>query len=238
MQVICFSIGVDISKDFFHAVIMRVYANRKGEAVASRKFKNSLTGFKAFVKWIDRKTTDARLVHIGMEATGRYHEGLAYYMLEHPYRQSVVLPNKIKSFSRSLNEYSKNDALDASLIARYVAMHVPSPWQPLSPLMRQLRELSRERQSLVNMRTMAKNRSHALNSGHRPLRDTVKRLRKQIQFYDGQISQIEKEMDALSQQDEALLRSHDLLVSVPYIGSVTAYTILAETDGFVLFENR
>lgn len=238
MQTIAFSVGVDISNLMFDATIERLHADRSTLILGRRKFKNNKTGFKLFVKWVNRKTNQKELVHIGMEATGRYYENLAYFLLAQQYRVSVILPNKIKHFAYSRNQYSKTDKLDASLIASYVSREVPKPWQPLSPLMRQLRELSRERQALVAMRTQSKNRLTALEGGHKPLRDTIKRLRKQILFFNRQIEQIEVEMDALRKDDEQLSRSFNLLTSIPFIASITAYTILSETDGFVLFESR
>lgn len=238
MSVLAYPVGVDISCDTFDAFLLRLNADRSCKAMGKRNFKNTLAGYKQFMRWLTAKVDDMELVHIGMEATGRYYENLAYYLVEASVCRSVSLPNKIKSFAHSLNEFSKNDPLDAKLIAQYVAMHTPPSWTPISPMMRHLRELSRERQSLINMRTMAKNRLHALSSGYQPFKDSVSRLKQQVKFYDKQIGSIELEMDQLRDGDKSLKISHDLLVSIPYIGSVTAYTILAETDGFLLFDNR
>lgn len=238
MQLIAYSVGADVSEGTLDASLENVYANRSTKITASRNFKNTKTGFKQFVKWIARKAPQKELVHISMEATGRYHESLAYFLFEAGYRISIVLPNKIKNFARSLNEYSKNDPLDAKLIAAYTSMHVPRVWQPASPSMRQLRELSREREQLIKMRTRSKNRLAALKTAHKPLKDTILRLKKQVTFFDRQVTQTESEMDQLRNEDEVLDRSIELLTSIPYVGNITAYTIMAETDGFALFENR
>lgn len=238
MQLIAYSIGADIACETFEAVIQKVYANRTSEIVTKRSFNNTRGGHTQFVKWVGKNAPDRSLVHVVMEATGRYYEDLAYVLFNAQYRLSVVLPNKIKNFARSLNEFSKNDPLDARIIATYGAMYNPPAWQPMSPMMRELRELSRERQSLKGILTQAKNRLHALTSSKCPCRDTVKRLKEQIKFFTRQIDQIEGEMDQLRDGDEALRINHALLCSIPFVGSVTAYTLLAETDGFALFENR
>jgi transposase len=104
--------------------------------------------------------------------------------------------------------------------------------------MRDLRELSRERESLTQMRTRSKNRLAALKAGHNPLKATVKRLKGQVAFCDKQIAQIESEMAQITNSDEALSTNYSLLVSVPHVGPITAYTIMSETDCFNLFENR
>lgn len=238
MQLIAYSVGTDISAETFDACLEEVYDNRSTKVKASRKFKNTLAGFKCFTGWLKRKAEHKDLVHVAMEATGRYHESLAYFLFEAKYRISIVLPNKIKSFAHSLNEYSKNDPLDAKIIAAYTSKHVPGSWCPISASMRDLRELSRERESLTQMRTRTKNRLTALKSGHKALKETVKRLGKQVVFYDKQIVQVESEMAQITMDDEALSNNFKLLVSVPYVGAITAYTIMAETDCFNLFENR
>jgi transposase len=238
MQSICHSVGVDISAANFDACAQSVLPNRTTEIIARYQFKNIKSGFKKFVKWLKRHCPNSQVVHLGMEATGTYHEQLAYHLFNAGYRVSIVLPNRIKHFARSLNEYSKTDPLDARIIADYVSMHNPKVWQPANRSMLQLRALSRERKQLIKMRTQSKNRVAALKAAHKPLRQTIVRIKKQLLFFDQQVAQIEKEMDELTQQDEQLEHSVKLLTSIPYIRKITAYAILAETNCFELFENR
>ncbi|WP_273444860.1 IS110 family transposase [Neolewinella agarilytica] len=237
-NIIAYCVGVDISSESFDACLQKVYDNRTLEMVATKQFKNTLTGSKAFAEWLSTKGALKELVHVGMEATGRYYEPLAYFLFEQGYTLSVILANKIKYFARSLNEFSKTDAIDAKIIASYVSRHVPIAWAPMSPLMRQLRELSRDREALTKTCTMSKNRLKALRAGHKPLKVTIKRLEKQVRFLQKQIKEIELEMDLLREQDKTLGERYELLVSIPYIGKITAYVIMAETDCFHLFENR
>jgi len=238
MELLAYSAGVDISADDFDACIEGVYDTRATKVIATRKFKNTAVGFKQFDKWLFRKAKQKTLLQVGMEATGRYHEGLAYYLFAAGYRISVILPNKIKHFAYSVNQYSKNDALDASLIAAYVSKHVPGAWQPISESMRDLRELSRERQALIKQRTQTKNRLKALKAGYAPLKKTVARLTEQVDFLNRQLKQVDAEMAQITERDETLSDNFNLLVSIPHIGAVSAYTIMAETDCFNLFVNR
>lgn len=238
MQLICHAIGIDVSEADLDICGLDVFQDRSSQITERKKIKNRRTGFKQLVKWLERKAPNKELVHLTVEATGRYHEKLAYYLFEAGYRISVVLPNRIKYFARSINEYSKTDALDAQTIASFTALHAPKSWQPANKSMRQLRELSREREQLTKMSTRSKNRLAALKAGHKPLQDTVKRLNKQVAFFKRQIEQIEAEMDLLRANDEQLNRSMELLTSIPYIGEITAYAIISETNGFELFENR
>lgn len=238
MEIICQSVGVDVAKDSFVAHIQSLFVDRRTKKLAQRKFKNTASGIKTFIEWLSKKAKSNDLVHIAMEATGRYYEELAYALYESKLKVSVVLPNKVQYFARSKNEYSKTDPIDALMIASYVSANNPSPWQPATPCMRELRELTRERQDLIKMRTQAKNRLHALTHSHQPLGATLKRLGKQIVFFNRQLQQIEEQMNKLRARDEQLAQSVELLTSIPHIGSITAYCILAETDGFTLFDNR
>lgn len=238
METLSYSVGVDVAKDNFVAYIERLFADRSTKKVNRRKFTNSDKGIKTFIKWLLQNCSDKQLIHVAMEATGRFHELLAYGLIDGQLRTSIVLPNRIKNFARSLNEYSKTDPIDARIIASYASKHNPKAWTPPNKSMRQLRELSRERQDLIKVRTQAKNRRSALNSGYNPPRKTLTRLKRQINLYDRQVAEISADMERLREQDDQLDRSVELLTSIPHIGTVTAYTLIAETNAFDLFENR
>lgn len=238
MQTVSISVGVDVSKGDLAVHLEKLSDNRSYKKIGSRNFKNTGSGIKSLIKWIARKAQDTSLLHVVMEATGRYHEPLAYALIEQSLCASIVLPNRIKSFAHSLNEYSKTDPIDARIIARYTTLHNPVAWTPANKSMRQLRELTRERQDIIQMRTQAKCRVSAFESGHKPPRKTIKRVMRQIKLFNEQIKQIEDDMDRLCKQDEQLDNSIKLLVSIPHIGNITAYTLMAETGGFELFENR
>ena len=101
-----------------------------------------------------------------------------------------------------------------------------------------MRELSRERQDIIQMRTQAKCRFAALVSGHKPPKKTLNRIKRQIALFDEQLAQIEADMERLRQKDEQLSQSVSLLCSISHIGTTTAFIIIAETNDFQLFENR
>ncbi len=59
---------------------------------------------------------------------------------------SVVNPNCIKNYGRSKLKLkcTKNDKIDAVLIATYCQRESPSLWQPLPPDAKELQEMTRE----------------------------------------------------------------------------------------------
>jgi transposase len=231
------SIGIDISNDDFHACFyqksLRGQMKRKGKV---RTFKNTLSGFDDLINWIE-KVRDASSVGVSivMEATGVYHEQLAYFAHEKAYRLSVLLPNKVKSFAKSLNILSKTDKIDAEVLARMGVERPLRSWSPMSPLMRDLKALSRQRQAFIKQKIALANQLHADEKRAKPVKNNIKRGRKMIATYKKEIAVIEKEMKELLVEDEQLKVSVQRLCTVPGVAFITAATVLAETDGLVLF---
>jgi transposase len=231
------SVGIDMSQNDFHACFyqksLRGKMKRKGKV---RVFKNTPTGFKNLIAWIEKMRDSSSVgVTIVMEATGVYHEQLAYFAHEKAYRLSVLLPNKVKYFAKSLNILSKTDAIDAQVIARIGVERPLRSWSPMSPLMRDLKALSRQRQAFIKQKTALTNQLHADERRAKPVRNNIKRGRKMIGMYKKEIATIEKEMKELLAKDEQLEVSVNRLCTVPGVGFITAATVLAETDGLVLF---
>jgi len=63
-----------------------------------------------------------------MEATGVYHEALAYAMHKAGASVSVVNPAKISHYAKSLGVRRKTDKKDSLVLARYGATQQPALW--------------------------------------------------------------------------------------------------------------
>ena len=75
-------IGIDISKASFDSVM------RGAGKEQHQVFSNDQKGYEKIVAWI-RKQPE-RVVHVGMEATGRYWVGLTEYLYQEGYTVSVI----------------------------------------------------------------------------------------------------------------------------------------------------
>ena len=104
------AVGLDISKLTFDAAAII------GEIEVSAKFANDPKGFEALKDWLDK--FDCSDLHICMEATGNYYEGVADYIGGF-YKVSVVNPLKISKYAESRFVRTKTDKQDAKLIAEY-----------------------------------------------------------------------------------------------------------------------
>ena len=111
-------------------------------------------------------------------------------------------------------------------------------WKPANPVYKKLRQLTRERDQLVQSRTIAKNQLHAEQTEAEPNKTTVTRVKKQIAFLDKQEQEIKAELAALVKQNEAVKKKVEIITSIPGVGSLTAVTVLAETNGFELIRSK
>jgi transposase len=225
-----FWIGVDLAKDSFQAACAPLgLATASWRRLTQAGFENTAEGHGAFVRWIRQQALQlggGRCRGIAVESTGghsrRFAEALARAKAPLP-TPSILNPAFVKHFGKSLGQRSKNDKLDAAVLAVYGAVHQPAPAAPLSPAQERLRELDRTRQRLVEHQTSCQNSRHEA-------REALVRqlLEQQLELVARQIKQVEEEMEQLIKNDPDLRRHRDLLDSVPGIGPRVAATILAE----------
>lgn len=173
-----------------------------------------------------------------MEATGVYHENLAWFLYERKKQVYIVLPNQAKAFFKSENMKSKTDKIDAQGLAAMSLSKALPLWKPVSPLIHQLRSQSRQYSSLQKELTRFANQLHALEHSYRPDPLVVKQLKKTIVFLEKQLEQLRKEMEKLAKTDPGLWRKLGYLTSIHGVGLLTAIVVVAETNGFALFRNQ
>ena len=232
------NVGIDISKKDLKVCFMQEEENGNVFVKGTRTFSNGKKGFDDLLSWCEQKSVDGMAYRLCMEATGIYHENLAYFLVEHGLSVSVVLATQAKAYAKSLNLSNKTDKADAKMLARMGIERRLALWKPISPQMRQLKQLTRERVSLLEDKTAIGNRLHALEHSHRPDLDAIKRAKKRIGLAESQIKEVEKEIDRRIKEDEELSGRVENICRVKGISVVTVATVIAETDGFALFTSR
>ncbi len=132
-------IGIDVSKAKLDTLWIRDIETMK---VKSKVQPNTPQGHQALLSWATKQTGGAiDELHFVMEATGVYHERLAYWLHEAGAKVSVVNPARIHDYGKSLGVQSKNDKKDSVVIARYGVTQLPELWEPEAPEIRQLKAL-------------------------------------------------------------------------------------------------
>jgi transposase len=230
--------GIDVAQKELVASLGRMYDDLEQEVYAHKTFPNNAKGFLALLSWVKGLAGQAIEVRYVMEATGVYHESLAYFLEGHRYSVSIVLPNKISNYFRTLDVKTITDKTASEAITRFGLERKLDNWKPPHPVFKKLRQLTRERDQLVQARTGAKNQLHAEQAEAEPNKSSVTRVKKQIAFFDKQEQEIKAEMTELVNQSETVKKKVKLMASVPGVGSLTAVTVLAETNGFELIRSE
>ena len=228
-----------MSKDEMSVCFSQVDGQQRVSIKGTRKFSNNPRGWKALQSWIGRfrKHAEVPLVLV-VEATGVYYEGFAYHFKEQGFDLHVVLPNKSKYYAKSLNVKTKNDAVDARLLAQMGLERNLPLWKGMSPLMLKIKQLCRQRSALLEMRVAVSNQLHAHTHGQSPQKTIVQGMQQHLKFLDKQIRQTEAELQKKCAQDPEFQKRVDNVCTIKGIGIITALVVIAEVNGFDLIENK
>jgi transposase len=231
-------VGIDVAQDELVVQLGRMNDDLTPELYASKTFPNTAKGFQTLVDWVSKLTHDQAVVRYVMEATGVYHESLAYYLDENGQQVSIVLPNKIASYSRSLDTKTVTDATASNAITLFGLERQLRRWSRPKGIFRKLRQLTRERNQLVEERTALKNQLHAEQVEAQPYKKSIDRTQKRIDLLNEQEKEIQNELKILIQTDPEMKRAVELLCTISGVGTLTAATVLGETNGFDLIRNK
>jgi len=231
-------VGIDVAQKVLVVCLGRMYDDWSPELYANKTFANTAKGIEALVLWVKKQTAQHIAVRFVMEATGVYHEMLAYFLEGKGYETSIVLPNKISNYMRTLDVKTVTDSTASQAITMFGLERKLDTWKRPKEIYRKLRQLTRERDQLVGERTMVKNQLHAEQAEAYPNKSSVKRIKDRIKMLDKQEKEIMKEVAAMIAQDSELQKMILIICSLPGIGLLTAAVVLAETNGFDLVRNR
>jgi transposase len=230
-------VGIDVSKDTLDVAILFLNEDFEVIVFATSIFVNNNKGIKFLMQWIRKNTRKDLPCQIVMEATGVYHENLAYTLANNAFELAIVLPNKIRNFSRSTNIRTITDKISAKIIAEFGLNKKLDNWVMPDEVFRRFKGLSRERNQLMKEKTTAINRKHAYDYSFITTKETEKRNAEHIRFLQKQINQIEKDIKDLINENPWLKEKVNNICSIKGIGLVTAITVIAETTGFNLIRN-
>ena len=230
-------IGIDCAKDEHVASFAVMHPDRKVEQLSTLKFKNSKAGFEKLSKWVKKLKPISELT-IVMEATGVYHELLACYLEDKGFYLSVVLPNKAKYFSKTLDIKTVNDKVSAQSLATMGLEKLLNRWTRPSTLYNNMRQLTRERDQVIHERSQIKCQLHAEISGAWPNQASIKRMKQRIKMITAQQSEIESEIKKLIESDTDLSRKVKYVCTIKGVALITAATVIGETNGFNLIRNK
>ena len=174
------ALGIDVAQKELVVSLGGMHEDLSIEIYAHKVFPNTKNGFSTLVSWVQKRVDPNTKVRYVMEATGVYHERLAYYLAQEYCEVSIVLPNKISNYFKTLEVKTVTDKTASETIARFGLERKLDLWKRPKPIFKKLRQLTRERDQIVQERTMAKNQLHAEQAEAEPHPSSVNRIQKRI----------------------------------------------------------
>ena len=210
--------GIDISKDVFDVM------NEQG---VHYQFKNNHSGFKNFLKHLDKYS------HCVMEATGYYHYKLAYYLVENRILVSVENPLSVKRFIQMKLSKIKTDKSDAKMICTYARNVKLRLWKGQTKEHQECLQMTRMLSIYTKQSTALKNKLHGEEVLGTPSKVVVRSIKRSLKSIQKEMKLIEEKLLILVKNEHQELLT--LVESIPGIGRKTSVLLLVLTDGFERF---
>lgn len=231
-------VGIDVSQNELVVCLGKMHDDLVPELISHKVVVNSTKGFEVLLSWVNKLTDNSAPTQFVMEATGIYHEKFAYFLHERNLNVSIVLPNKLSAYSRSLVIKTVTDKTASEAIMMFGLERNLSNWEPPKGVYKKLQQLTRERAQLMDEQTAIKNQIHAEITEAHPHQESITRAKKRLALIKKQADEIKQELDVLIHNDEEVRKAILLICSIPGIGLLTAATIMGETNGFNLITNK
>jgi transposase len=230
--------GIDVAQNELVVSLGQMDQSLETTIHSFKTFANKPSGFAALLVWISKHSSPDTAVRFVMEATGVYHEKLAYYLSDQRHEVSVVLPNKISNYARTLDIKTVTDKTASQAICLFGLGRKLDIWQKPKKIFKDLKQLTRERDQLIAERTVAKNQLHAEQAEAFPNERSITRLNERIGLFNRQEKEIRSDIAEIVKQDKELVEKIAIITSIPGVGKLTAVTAIAETNGFELIKSK
>lgn len=158
---------------------------------------------------------------VALEASGGYERAVAGDLTARGYRVRVLNPAQVRHFAKAAGRRAKNDPIDAEVIARYAATFEGPVLVP-DQVRQKLAEAMGSRALLVEHRTALKNQL-----GTTSIETVRELLQAQLKALNAQINALENFIKQTIADHQALTRRAEIIVSVPGLGKVSCWALLA-----------
>lgn len=183
------------------------------------QFENNATGIAAMMAALPSETAVTLIV---VEASGGFEKAMVAELAAVSLPIVVVNPTRVRNFARAKGQLAKTDQIDARMIADFAEAIRPEV-RPLGTEEQQLiKALVTRRRQLIDMQTAEKNRRTSTNP------ELLPRLQKHLDWLETELAEIEDDLDDWIDQNAQWREKRTSLESVPGVGKVTSFTLLAE----------
>ena len=146
-------LGIDISKETFDACCI----TPQGERLFNLSISMDRKGFEELIRQLCALSVAQESVLVGLESTACYHVNLYSFLIALGYCVIVINPLLISNFVKLQLRKTKTDKKDAWVIAQFLLLNRDSLCRAVGSYeLSDLRDLSRQRESLVDQMTSIK----------------------------------------------------------------------------------
>lgn len=217
-------IGIDISSKTLDICLLK---EGKTEFVTIANEKKSIH---AFFKKMDKE----QQVVLAMENTGRYNWHLYEALPNYNFQVYVISALHLKKSLGLIR--GKSDKVDAERICKFIQKNQDEcpVWKPVDVNIQKMKVLLSERSCRIKMKKqLTGQKSDYKLMGRIGLEKQLTKLNQGlIKSLQEQIKRLEAEIEKIIQSDESINQQAKQIRSVPGVGPVTCWMMIAKTEGF------
>lgn len=203
-------VGIDVSKSTLDVAV--------GEQGEFWSVNNDPAGISTLVERL-RPLTVARVI---VEATGGLELPVVAELYAAKLPVALTNPARVREFAKSVGQLAKTDKLDARLLARFGEAVKPALHHLPTAEEQHLSDLLLRRHQLIEMRTAEHNRLGTARAALRPY------IEKHLAWLAEAITDLDTELGEFMRQTPLWHSKDEILRSVPGVGRITTYTVLAD----------
>lgn len=179
----------------------------------------------AALRALTRRLAALAPARVVLEATGGYEVPVLGALAQAELPVCLVAPARVRAFAQATGQLAKSDRLDAALLARYAAQLRPALTAPPDATQRALMLLVARRRQVEDMLVAERQRLDQQSLfPDSPVRED---LRATIAFLEGSRAALDAQLHTVIAETPRWAEPAAWLQSVPGVGRVTAYTLLA-----------
>jgi transposase len=161
---------------------------------------------------------------IVMEATGGLERRALAALLAKGLPAVAVNPRQVRDFAKAKGILAKTDSLDAHVLAMFADMIRPEVRPARDKETQELEAVMVRRRQVVDMLSAEKNRL----SANPPSKRVTRALRLSIRHLEGELEDIDDDINSSIRNSPAWREKDELLQSVPGVGPILSRTLLAQ----------
>ena len=217
-------IGIDVSKKKLDCLWLKDQATDK---VKTKVFANTPKDHQALIAWAQQHTKQTiELIHFVMEATGVYHEALAYALYQSGAQVCVVNPAKVHHYAKSLGARTKTDKRDSRILAHYGATQSSRLWRPEPEAIRTLKALISRLDAVDRDIQREKNRLEKAEIA-RVSDEIVRSIHTVLAHLEKEKKRLEDLINDHIDQHPVLKQDRQLLESIPGVGPIISRIMMS-----------